>query len=77
MKDYKKIDSENKKDIHTYGVLYINKKNELYKASEDVVFKYIPDICDSVTFSRETITIDVKPITYDELYNNEETIAEA
>lgn len=76
MKDYKKIDSENKKDIHTYGVLYVNKNNELYKASEDVVFKYIPDICDSVTFSREPITIDVKPITYDELYDNEETIVE-
>ena len=41
------------------------------------VFKYIPDICDSVTFSREPITIDVKPITYDELYDNEETIVEA
>lgn len=77
MKDYKRIDSENKKDIHTYGVLYANKNNELYKANEDVVFKYIPDICDSVTFSREPITIDVKPITYNELYNNEETIVEA
>lgn len=77
MKDYKKIDSENKKDIHTYGVLYVNKNNELYKASEDVVFKYMPNVCDSVTFSREPITIDIKPITYDELYDNEETIAEA
>lgn len=71
MKDYKKIDSQNKKDIHNYGVLYVNKNIELYKANEDVVFKYIPDICDSVTFSKEPITIDVKPITY------EETIAEA
>ena len=77
MKDYKKIDSQNKKDIHNYGVLYVNKNNELYKASEDVVFKYIPDICDRVTFSKEPITIDVKPITYEELYDNEETIAEA
>ena len=77
MEDYKKTDSQNKKDIHNYGVLYVNKNNELYKASEDVVFKYIPDICDSVTFSREPITIDVKPITYDELYDNEETIVEA
>ena len=31
MKDYKKIDSQNKKDIHNYGVLYVNKNNELYK----------------------------------------------
>ena len=77
MEDYKKIDSQNKKDIHTYGVLYVNKNNELYKANEDVVFNYIPDICDSVTFSREPITIDVKPITYEELYNTEETISEA
>ena len=53
------------------------KKNELYKASEDVVFKYIPDICDRVTFSKEPITIDVKPITYEELYDNEETTLEA
>lgn len=40
-------------------------------------FIFGKSLCDSVTFSRETITIDVKPITYDELYNNEETIAEA
>ena len=71
MKDYKKIDSENKKNIHTYGVLYVNKNNELYKANEDVVFKHIPDICDSVTFSREPITIDVKPITYNEWYDKD------
>ena len=77
MKDYKKIDSQNKKDIHNYGVLYVNKNNELYKANEDIVFKYIPDICDRVTFSKEPITIDVKPITYEELYDNEETIDEA
>ena len=74
---------ENKSDIvrvfpmKDYGVLYVNKNNELYKASEDVVFKYIPDICDRVTFSKEPITIDVKPITYEDLYDNEETIAEA
>lgn len=77
MKDYKKIDPNNKKDIHNYGVLYVNKNNKLYKANEDVAFKYIPDICDRVAFSKEPITIDVKPITYDELYDNEETIAEA
>lgn len=34
MEDYKKIDAQNKKDIHTYGVLYVNKNNELYKANE-------------------------------------------
>ena len=71
MKDYKKIDPDNKKDIHDYGVLYVNKNNELYKMNEDVVFKYIPDIYDSVTFTKEEpISIDVKPI-------NNETIAEA
>ena len=77
MEDYKKIDAQNKKDIHNYGVLYVNKNNGLYRANEDIVFKYIPDVCDSVTFSREPITIDVKPITYEELYNTEETIAKA
>jgi len=77
MEDYKKIDAQNKKDIHTYGVLYVNKNNELYKANEDVVFKYIPDVCDSVTCSREPIAIDVKPITYEEIYNTEETTCEA
>ncbi len=53
-----------------------NKKNSS-KASEDAVFKYIPDMCDRVTFSKEPIAIDVKPITYGGSYDNEETIAEA
>lgn len=70
MKDYKKLDSDNKKDIHNYGVLYVNKNNLLYKASDDVVLNYIPDVCDSITFSKEPTLIDVKPIT-------KETIAEA
>ena len=70
MKDYKKLDPNNKNDIHNYGVLYVNKNNLLYKASDDVVLNYIPDVCDSITFSKEPTLIDVKPIT-------KETIAEA
>ena len=38
--------------------------------SDDVVLNYIPDVCDSITFSKEPTLIDVKPIT-------KETIAEA
>ena len=76
MKDYKKIDSNNKKEIHTYGVLYINKDNELYKIDDDNVFKYIPNECNAVTFSKEPIPIDVKPANYKELYNIKETITE-
>ena len=76
MKDYKKIDSNNKKEIHTYGVLYINKNNELYKMDGDTVFKYIPSECNAVTFSKESIPIDVKPTNYKEVYNTKETIPE-
>ena len=76
MKDYKKIDSNNKKEIHTYGVLYINKNNELYKMDGDTVFKYIPSECNAVTFSKEPIPIDVKPTNYEEVYNTKETIPE-
>lgn len=40
----------------------------IFKATEDIVFK-----CASVIFSSEPIAIDVKPITYEELYDTEET----
>lgn len=45
----------------------------IFKATEDIVFKYIPDICASVIFSGEPIATEVKPITYEELYDTKET----
>lgn len=77
LEDYNKIDPNQKLENHNFGMLYIKDKNVFYQIDEENAFKYIPDICDKVTFSKEPITIDVKPITYEELYDNEETIAEA
>ena len=76
MEDYKKIDPNNEKEIHNYGVLYISKNNNFYKASDEFVFDYIPEKCEALIFSKEPIPIEVKPTNYNTLYNNEE-LAEA
>ena len=62
----------NEKEIHNYGVLYISKNNSFYKASDEFVFDYIPEKCESLVFSKEPIPIEVKPTNYNALYNNEE-----
>ena len=76
MEDYKKIDPNNEKEIHNYGVLYISKNNNFYKASDEFVFDYITEKCEALIFSKEPIPIEVKPTNYNTLYNNEE-LAEA
>lgn len=72
MEDYKKIDPNNEKDIHNYGVLYISKNNNIYKASDEFVFDYIPEKCEALVFSKEPIPTHVKLTNYNTLYNNEE-----
>lgn len=52
MEDYKKIDPNNEKEIHNYGVLYISKNNNFYKASDEFVFDYIPEKCEALVFSK-------------------------
>ena len=68
MEDYKKIDPNNEKEIHNYGVLYISKNNNFYKASDEFVFDYIPEKCEALIFSKEPIPIEVKPTNYNTFY---------
>ena len=72
MKNYKKIDPNNKKEIHNYGVLYLNKNNLWYKIDEETAFDYIPNHTDTTLITNEAIPIEVKPSNYNTLYKNEE-----
>lgn len=70
MKNYKKIDHNNKKEIHNYGVLYLNKNNLWYKIDEETAFDYIPNHTDTTLITNEAIPIEVKPSNYNTLYKN-------
>lgn len=72
MKNYKKIDPNNKKEIHNYGVLYLNKNNPWYKIDEETAFDYIPNHTDTTLITNEPISIEVKPSNYNTLYKDEE-----
>lgn len=69
LKDYYKLDPDNKMETYEFGIIYINEEDKFQMQEVDTAFDYIPDETnDSVIYTKEPtpIPIDVKPIKYSE-----------
>ena len=67
LKDYYKLDPDNKMETYEFGILYINEDDEFQMQEIDTAFDYIPDETnDSVIYTKEPtpIPIGVKPVKY-------------
>lgn len=51
-------------DVYKLGVLYIKGEDKILLENEDDAFKYIPDVYDCVTYTREPMPVRVKPVAY-------------
>lgn len=74
LEDYKNIDPNVEMEVYNLGILYIDEDTNARLEDTDGVFKAIPDVYTSVTYSKEPITIKVKPMRYcdeEELENEE------
>ena len=74
LEDYKNIDPNVEMEVYNLGVLYIDEYTTARLEDTDGVFKAIPDVYTSVTYSKEPITIKTKPMRYcdeEELENEE------
>ena len=69
LKDYYKLDPDNKMETYEFGIIYINEEDKFQMQEIDTAFDYIPDETnDSVIYTKETtpIPIGVKPVKYSE-----------
>ena len=69
LKDYYKLDPENKMETYEFGIIYINEDDKFQMQEIDTAFDYIPDETnDSVIYTKEPtpIPIGVKPVKYSE-----------
>ena len=67
LKDYYKLDLDNKMETYEFGILYINEDDKFQMQEIDTAFDYIPDEKnDSVIYTKEPtpIPIGVKPVKY-------------
>ncbi len=67
LKDYYKLDPDNKMETYEFGILYINEDDKFQMQEIDTAFDYIPDETnDSVIYTKEPtpIPIGVKPVKY-------------
>ena len=67
LKDYYKLDPNNKMETYEFGILYINEDDEFQMQEIDTAFDYIPDEGnDSVIYTKEPtpISVGVKPVKY-------------
>ena len=67
LKDYYKLDPDNKMETYEFGILYINEDDKFQMQEIDTAFDYIPDEKnDSVIYTKEPtpIPIGVKPVKY-------------
>jgi hypothetical protein len=74
LEDYKNIDPNVEMDVYNLGILYIDENTTARLEDTDGVFKAIPDVYTSVTYSNKPITIKTKPMHYcdkEELENEE------
>ena len=74
LEDYKNIDPNVEMEVYNLGVLYIDEDTTARLEDTDGVFKAIPDVYTSVTYSKEPMTIKTKPMRYcdeEELENKE------
>ena len=69
LKDYYKLDPDNKMETYEFGIIYINEDDKFQMQEIDTAFDYIPDESnDSVIYTKEPtpIPIGVKPVKYSE-----------
>ena len=69
LKDYYKLDPDNKMETYDFGIIYINEEDKFQMQEIDTAFDYIPDESnDSVIYTKEPtpIPIGVKPVKYSE-----------
>ena len=67
LKDYYKIDPDNKMETYEFGIIYINEEDKFQMQEIDTAFDYIPDETnDSVIYTKEPtpIPIGVKPVKF-------------
>lgn len=68
LKDYYKLDPDNKMETYEFGILYIREEDKFQMQDINSAFDFIPDETnDSVIYTKEPtpIPIGVKPVTYD------------
>ena len=69
LKDYYKLDPDNKMKTYEFGIIYINEEDKFQMQEIDTAFDYIPDETnDSVIYTKEPtpIPIGVKPVKFSE-----------
>lgn len=69
LKDYYKIDPDNKMETYEFGIIYINEEDKFQMQEIDTAFDYIPDETNnSVIYTKEPtpISIGVKPVKFSE-----------
>ena len=67
LKDYYKLDPDNKMETYEFGIIYINEEDKFQMQEIDTAFDYIPDETnDSVIYTKEPtpIPIGVKPVKF-------------
>ena len=69
LKDYYKIDPDNKMETYEFGIIYIKDEDKFQMKEVDNAFNFIPDETnDSVLYTKDTapISIGVKPVKFTE-----------
>ena len=67
LKDYYKLDPDNKMETYQFGILYISEEDKFKMEKIDSAFDYIPDETnDSLIYTKEPvpISIGVKPVKF-------------
>ncbi len=67
LKDYYKLDSDNKMEVYEFGIIYIREEDKFQMQEIDTAFDYIPDESnDSVIYTKEPspISVGVKPAKF-------------
>ena len=67
LKDYYKLDPDNKMETYEFGILYINEEDKFQMQEINTAFDYIPDESnDSVIYTKEPtpISVGVKPVKF-------------
>ncbi len=67
LKDYYKIDPDNKMETYEFGIIYIREEDKFQMKEIDTAFDYIPDESnDSVIYTKEPtpISVGVKPVKF-------------
>ena len=69
LKDYYKIDPDNKMETYEFGIIYIKEEDKFQMQDINSAFDYIPDETnDSVIYTKDTtpISVGVKPVKFTE-----------